>query len=142
MATITRFEDLEIWQLAHKLYIRVLVIVKLIRKNNDFRFAEQLKSAAGSIMDNIAEGFERNSRLEFLNSLSIAKGENGELKSQFYRCLDDQYIDEREFRELAGDSEILSKKLASFIIYLNGSSHKGLKFKDRTSKPNNKKSPT
>jgi four helix bundle protein len=131
MATITRFEDIEIWQLAHKLYVKVLVIVKRIRKNNDLRFAEQMKSAAGSIMDNIAEGFERNSRLEFVNSLSIAKGENGELKSQFYRCLDDQYIDEKEFSELYEANDILSKKLASFIIYVNGTSHKGLKFKDR-----------
>src|SRR5262245_1501028 len=114
MATIRRFEDLEIWQLAHKLYLRVLGIEKQIRRRNDFRFAEQIKSAAGSIMDNIAEGFERNSRLEFLNSLSIAKGENGELKSQFYRCLDDQYIDEKEFTELCSDNDILSKKLASF----------------------------
>ena len=51
-----------------------------------------MKAAAGSIMDNIAEGFERNSRLEFLNSLSISKGESGELKSQLYRAIDDLYL--------------------------------------------------
>jgi four helix bundle protein len=56
-----------------------------------------MKSAAGSVMDNIAEGFERNSRLEFLNSLSISKGECGELKSQVYRSTDDKYISLEEF---------------------------------------------
>ena len=51
-----------------------------------------MKAAIGSVMDNVAEGFERNSRLESLNSLSIAKGECGELRSQFYRCFDDKYL--------------------------------------------------
>ena len=51
-------------------------------------------------MDNIAESFERNSRLEFLNSLRISKGESGELKSQLYRTLADKYIEQNEFNEL------------------------------------------
>ena len=131
MATVYKFEELEIWQLARKIYQKVSAIADKIRKNHDYRFAEQMKAAAGSIMDNIAEGFERNSRLEFLNSLSISKGEGGELKSQTYRCLDDKYIDEKEFNELYNDAEMLIKKIAKFIIYLNNSKTKGLKFKDR-----------
>ena len=59
-----------------------------------------MKSAAGPVMDNIAEGFERNSRLEFLNSLRISNGESGDLKSQLYRTLVDKYIEENEFNEL------------------------------------------
>jgi four helix bundle protein len=102
-----------------------------LRANREFRFAEQIKSASGSIMDNIAEGFERSSRLEFVNSLGIVKGESGELKSQLYRCLDNKYIDENEFSELYKDADILSKKVASFMMYLNTTQHKGLKFKDR-----------
>ncbi|MFM9908377.1 MAG: four helix bundle protein [Chitinophagaceae bacterium] len=58
----------------------------------DFRIKDQMRGSVGSIMDNIAEGFEKGSRLEFINSLSISKGETGELKSQLYRCLDNQYI--------------------------------------------------
>ena len=81
MATVYRFEDLEIWQLARKLYQKVSKLSEKLKRNHDYRFAEQMKAAIGSVMDNIAEGFERNSRLEFLNSLSIAKGECGELKS-------------------------------------------------------------
>lgn len=94
MATIHRFEDLEIWQSARVLYNRISDIATILRNKKEFRFAEQMKSSSGSIMDNIAEGFDRSSRLEFLNSLSISKGELGELKSQLYRCLDDKYISE------------------------------------------------
>ena len=132
MATVNRFEDLEIWQLSRKLYQKVSLIAGLLRKKKEFRFAEQIKSAAGSVMDNIAEGFERNSRLEFLNSLSISKGECGEIKSQLYRLSDDKYITEKDFEELYEDCDKLSKKIANFVKYLNSSAIKGLKFKDRT----------
>lgn len=136
MATILRFEDLEIWQLARELYNEVSNLVDKMRKNHDYRFAEQIKAATGSIMDNIAEGFERSSRLEFLNSLSISKGECGELKSQLYRSLDDKYIDQKEFDLKYEIADKLLKKIANFIKYLNSSKMKGLKFKDR--QPNEK----
>lgn len=132
MANVHRFEDLEIWQLARRLYQKISRLAEKLKKNHDYRFAEQLKSAAGSIMDDIAEGFERNSRLEFLNSLSISKGESGELKSQLYRTLDDKYIADAEFAELYEDTDKVSKKIATFVKYLNNSKIKGLKFKNRT----------
>ena len=61
MAMIRRFEDLEIWKLARVIFQKISKIADKMRRNHDFRFAEQIKSAAGSVMDNIAEGFERNS---------------------------------------------------------------------------------
>jgi four helix bundle protein len=69
-------------------------------------------------MDNIAEGFERNSRLEFINSLSISKGEGGELKSQLYRCFDDEYINQEKFTELYNAADVLIKRFPdlSFIL--------------------------
>ena len=132
MPTVYSLEDLEIWKLARVLYVKISAVAEILRKAKEFRFAEQMKSAAGSIMDNIAEEFERNSRLEFLNSLSISKGECGELKSQLYRALDDNYIDQIKFDELYEDADKESKKIASFVKYLNGSGIKGLKFKDRS----------
>ena len=132
MATVHRFEDLEIWQLARKLYQKISKLAQKIKKNHEYRFADQMKAAAGSIMDNIAEGFERNSRLEFINSLSISKGESGELKSQLYRAIDDDYLNKIEFDELNEDTDKVSKKIANFVKYLNSSNIKGLKFKDRT----------
>ena len=131
MATIQHFEDLEIWQLSRTLYQKISRLAEKLRMNHDYRFAEQLKSAAGSIMDNIGEGFERNSRLEFLNSLSISKGECGELKSQLYRTLDDNYASENEFSELYKHTDMVSRKIANFVKYLNSSKIRGLKFKDR-----------
>lgn len=131
MPTIKKFEELEIWQLARILYQKISEVAKILRGQKEFRFSEQIKSSSGSIMDNIAEGFERNSRLEFLNSLSISKGESGELKSQLYRCLDDKYIDQKKISELYYDTDILVRKISAFIIYLNKSEHKGLKFKER-----------
>lgn len=65
MATVQKFEDLEIWQLARKIYQKISFLSEKMRRNHDYRFAEQIKAAAGSVMDNIGEGFERNSRLEF-----------------------------------------------------------------------------
>ena len=131
MGTVQKFEELEIWKLAFRLYQKVSVIAERMRKNHDYRFAEQIRSSSGSIMDNIAEGFERNSRLEFLNALSISKGECGELKSQFYRSLTDHYIDDREFKELYKEADIELKKIANFIKYLNSTGIRGLKFNDR-----------
>lgn len=110
MATINQFEDLQIWQLARKLYNQISLLAERLRQNKEFRFVEQMKSAAGSVMDNIAEGFERSSRLEFLNSQSISKGECGELKSQLYRCLDDKYITETEFSELYNEQTCWVRK--------------------------------
>lgn len=131
MATVQKFEDLEIWQLAREFYQKISTLSQRMKKNHDYRFAEQIKAAAGSVMDNVGEGFERNSRLEFLNSLSISKGECGELKSQLYRALDDAYIDQKEFDDLYIKADLMIRKIAAFIIYLNNSKLKGLKFKDR-----------
>lgn len=82
-------------------------------------------------MDNIAEGFERGSRLAFINSLTISKGEVGELKSQLYRCLDAGYIPDTLFHELYGLANELTRMITSLINYLNKSGIQGLKFKSR-----------
>jgi four helix bundle protein len=119
MAPIRKFEELEIWQLAKEIYEKVSPLSEKMRKNKDFRFAEQIKSSAGSVMDNIGEGFERSSRLEFINSLGIAKGEAGELKSQFHRSRIDNYVNEDEFSDLYKKADTLCAKIATFISYLN-----------------------
>ncbi|REG77497.1 four helix bundle protein [Algoriphagus antarcticus] len=100
MASITSFENLEIWKLARELclYVRVLSRKELFSK--DFRFCGQINSAAGSIMDNIAEGFERYGNKEFINFLYIAKGSNGEVRSQSFRALDANFINNFEHSEI------------------------------------------
>ena len=97
MATINRFEDLEIWQEARKLAKEIHIISIETGLKSDFKFKEQIKSSSGSVMDNIAEGFERDGNIEFRQFLSIAKGSAGETRSQLYRVFDFDYINEQRF---------------------------------------------
>ena len=128
MATITRFEDLEIWQEARRLAKEIHFISLETELKTDFRFRDQIKAASGSVMDNIAEGFERNGNLEFRQFLSIAKGSAGETRSQLYRVLDFNYINEEKFTILKIDYKNLSGKINNFISYLNKKDFKGTKF--------------
>lgn len=128
MATINRFEDLEIWQEARRLAKIINKIAKETDLKTDFRFKEQIKSSSGSVMDNIAEGFERDGNLEFRQFLSVAKGSAGETRSQLYRAFDYEYISEETLNELKNDYEKLSGKIKNFISYLNKKDFKGNKF--------------
>ncbi len=64
----------------------------------DFGLRDQINRASGSIMDNIAEGFERGGRKEFIQFLSYAKGSSGEVKSQLYRALDRDTLMKKHFK--------------------------------------------
>ncbi len=131
MPTIQKFEDLEIWKKARILSEKVYPLTFKEPISSDFRIKDQLRGSVGSIMDNIAEGFERGSKLEFINSLTISKGETGELKSQLYRCLDNKYISQKLFNELYNLANEITKMITVFINYLNKSKIKGQKFKNR-----------
>ena len=82
MATIRRFEDLEIWQEARRLADVINKITVETDLKSDYRFKAQIKSSSGSVMDNIAEGFERDGNIEFRQFLSIPKGSVGVTRSQ------------------------------------------------------------
>lgn len=129
MATIKRFEDLEIWQEARKLSKEIIIISKESDLKTDFRLKDQVKASSGSVMDNIAEGFERNGNLEFRQFLSIAKGSAGETRSQLYRVFDNDYINQEKLDFLVFEYEKLSGKINNFIAYLNNNDFKGTKFK-------------
>ena len=129
MATINRFEDLEIWQEARRLAKEINIIATASDLKTDFRFKAQIKASSGSVMDNIAEGFERDGNLEFRQFLSIAKGSAGETRSQIYRLFDYNYISVEKFEILKIDYEKLNGKIKNFITYLNNKDFKGNKFK-------------
>lgn len=133
MATIKRFEDLEIWQLAREIENRVYEETPKGKLAKDYKLRDQMNNATGSIMDNIAEGFGRSSRLEFIQFLSISNGSGNELQSQLYRCSDRKYFTPAKFDELYAFVDKLCRKIFSFINYLNKSSVKGQKFANRIS---------
>ena len=132
MVTITRFEELEIWQKAKQLANGIFQSYcnsELFSK--DYQLKGQINRSSGSVMDNIAEGFERNGRNEFIQFLSIAKGSVGEVKSQLHRAFDRNYITKEQFDSLYSEADELGKKIGGFINYLNKSNFKGTKFKER-----------
>ena len=126
----TCFEDLKIWQEARELSKEIYVISRLPEFSKDYRFVGQITSAAGSIMDNIAEGFERDGNKEFLQFLSIAKGSCGELRSQLYRAYDAGYINEEKFETLVNNIKLLSASIFYFMKNLKSSDMVGKKYKE------------
>ena len=127
MAAIENFEELQVWQLARELTKKVKILTSKGQFVKDFKFSAQITSAAGSCMDNIAEGFERDGNKEFINFLYITKGSNGEVRSQSYRALDWGYINEEEHKDLLDLTEKLKFKLQGLIYTLKNSGGKGYK---------------
>lgn len=88
MATIKSFEDIESWKKARVLCATLGKLIDENRFKRNFRLVQQIEGSSGSIMDNIAEGFERGTKGEFVQFLGYAKGSCGELRSQLYRSFD------------------------------------------------------
>ncbi len=131
MSKIQRFEDLKVWQHARQLCQDIFAIADHWGK--DYRFLAQITAAAGSIMDNIAEGFERNGRKEFIQFLFISKGSCGEVRSQLIRALDFGYIKEEDFERLRNETLNLSGEISGFIKYLRNTTYEGTKYKSNES---------
>ncbi|HPF93612.1 MAG TPA: four helix bundle protein [Tenuifilaceae bacterium] len=127
--TINSFEELEIWKDARELAKVVRLFTKTEPFSKDFKLCNQINSSAGSVMDNIAEGFERDGHKEFIQFLYIAKASSGETRSQSYRAFDADFISEEELNEILRRTQSLKIKIISLINYLKKSSFKGNKFK-------------
>lgn len=130
--TVNNIEDLVTWQLARELSKDIYVNTNTPEFLKDYRFCAQIRAAVGSIMDNIAEGFEREGNKEFIQFLYIAKGSCGEVKSQLYRASDVGYITNEKFSELLSKTKDVKEKITSLIRYLKQSDLKGKKYKQGT----------
>ena len=128
MSTIKCFEDLRCWKSARELCKLIYRFSKKEKFSKDFSLVNQIKNSSGSVMDNIAEGFDRTGNKEFIQFLSIARGSIAEIKSQLYRALDRNYIDDNEFRQAYDLANQTSKEATSLIKYLKNSDMKGFKF--------------
>ncbi|RYZ47049.1 MAG: four helix bundle protein [Sphingobacteriales bacterium] len=133
MATISKFEELEIWQQTRLQTNDFDWLVANTPLEKDFALRNQMNASSGSVMDNIAEGFERSGNNEFKNFLVIAKGSNGEYRSQLYRCLDRRYIMQEKFDDLYTKNLKIGSKIMSFINYLQHSAFKGQSRKPKDS---------
>lgn len=128
MEVIKKFEDLEIWKLARSLSKEINELTHRENFSKDFSLINQIKSSSGSIMDNIAEGFERDGNQEFHQFLSISKGSCGESRSQLYRARDYGYISNEELENYAGKCITISRKIGNLMQYLRKSQFKGIKY--------------
>ena len=129
MSAVTSFEELYIWQVSREFCKNIFGITNHEQFFKDFKLKDQIRASSGSIMDNIAEGFERNGNKEFVQFLYIAKGSCGETRSQLYRALDSKYIIDEEFNVLKQKAIHLSQSIENFIKYLKQSELTGSKYK-------------
>lgn len=109
---IEKFEQITAWQKARVLNI---IVYKTFSNCKDFSFKNQIERASVSIMNNIAEGFERHTNKEFKNFLYISKGSCGEVRSMIYLALDLNYVNKKTFDDIYENSVEISKILSGFI---------------------------
>jgi four helix bundle protein len=109
---IKRFEEIISWQKARELN---LIIYNHFKNSKDFGFRDQIQRASVSIMNNIAEGFERGGNKELRNYLYISKASCAEVRSMLYLALDLEFMTKEQFAKTYGLSIDISNLLSGFI---------------------------
>ena len=115
MAKIERFEDIQSWQKARQLANSIYDLTEHPKFLKDFRLSGQIQGAAGSVMHNIAEGFDAGSNPEFIRFLKIARRSASEVQSQLYLALDRKYITQEELT-IAYNLATKSKQIINGMI--------------------------
>ncbi|RTL59553.1 MAG: four helix bundle protein [Sphingobacteriales bacterium] len=131
MATIKHFEDIEAWKLARELCKEIGMVIDKGSFKKSFRLIHQIEGSSGSIMDNLAEGFERGTRNEFIQFLGYSKGSCGEFRSQLYRALDREYLTKEAFDNFYIKAVRISAMLQKLIDYLLKTEVKGTRVKGK-----------
>lgn len=109
---IKQFEDILAWQKSKEL---TLLIYNIFEGNKDYGFKDQIQRASISIMNNIAEGFERKGNRELRQFLFIAKGSSAEVRSMLYIAQERKFVSNKEFNKLYDLTLDISKLLSGFI---------------------------
>jgi four helix bundle protein len=135
MATIQKFEDLELWQKARVFAKQIFELSNSGLFAKDFELRGQIKRSSGSIMDNI-DGFDREGKAEFISFLTIAK-DCAETRSQLYRVFDRNYLSEDALKSFLQQAEETGRMVGGLINYLNKSELKGRKCRDRVNPSQN-----
>ncbi len=118
MPTYSSFEDLPVWQHAVDLYVEVYKLCERTNLKNDFKMRDQVRDAASSVSNNIAEGFEYNSNKSFYNFLRIAKGSAGETRNQLILSYKVGVIDKKDYDMMYPRLISLSQEISNFMDYL------------------------
>lgn len=118
MATIQRFEDLDVWQTARALTNRVYEHTQNGPFSKDFGLRNQIQRASVSVMSNIAEGFESRTQSVFIDLLGRARGSAGEVRAQLYIARDQGYISQQQFDETYDLADKASRQIYRLIKYL------------------------
>lgn len=124
MGSITTFEDIQAWQESRVLVSNIYDVTNSEKFKIDFDLKSQIRRASISTMSNIAEGFERQSNKEFIYFLNISKASVGEVRSQLYIALDQEYITNIEFNALQNQTNSIAKQIGGFIKYLKNNEPK------------------
>lgn len=112
---LENFEDLIVWQKGIELVKQIYLLTSEGKLNKDFGLRDQLHRAAVSIPTNIAEGFERSSRRDYIRFLLIAKGSAGEVRSLLRVALEVGFIDQSLYDHLRSTVLELSRYLSNQI---------------------------
>lgn len=115
---IERFEEIEAWQDARELCRTVYETINAGEFAKAWALRDQVDRSSGSVMDNIAEGFDGGSNAEFARFLRYAQRSCSEVRSQLYRALDRDLIDEETFARLSDQASKTHAKIGGFIRYL------------------------
>jgi four helix bundle protein len=126
--TIQNFEDLEIWKEARCLTREIYKLSKAANLSKDYGLRDQMRRAAVSIMSNIAEGFERGGNQEFIQFLYIAKASCGELRSELYVAVDQEYVDQKTASAVLLSLRRLAVMIKHLIDHLKRSTIRGPKY--------------
>ncbi len=118
MGTIRRFEDLECWQKARKLTNAIYDLAQLPGFAKDFKLRDQIQGASGSVMHNIAEGFDSGSNLEFIRFLKMSRRSASETQSELYLALDRKYITQEQLNAAYMLATEAKQLINAFIAYL------------------------
>jgi four helix bundle protein len=129
VSTFKSFEEINAWQRARDLTRRVYQISSEGLFARDYALRDQMRRACISTMSNIAEGYERSGTKEFVQFLSVAKGSVGEVRSQLYVALDQEYMSVATFEQLSGEAMEISRMLSGLMKYLRKAGMKGTKYK-------------
>jgi len=121
---INSFEDLQVWKDSRILVKSIYQLTADGKFNKDFGLREQIQRASVSIMNNIAEGFERNNNKDYIKFLGYSKGSAGEVRSMLYVATDLGYVSDESFNSLHQLSVNIITQISNFIKYLKTSSLK------------------